>query len=90
MMGYRAKLGDEWDALTPAGAKRAHRWRAGIRRSIKRRFNKRQRTRTAFEKVATPDATQSTSAPPAKGRVSLIVVPSVVPCFVGSSQIVGN
>jgi hypothetical protein len=52
LMGLRAKLGDEWDALTPAGAKRVHRWRTGIRRSNKRRFNKRQRTRTAFEKVA--------------------------------------
>jgi hypothetical protein len=43
MMGHRARLrgGDEWDALTRG--KRFHRWRAGVRSFIKRKFNKRQR-----------------------------------------------
>jgi hypothetical protein len=43
MMGHRECLsgGDEWDALTRG--KRFHRWRAGVRAWIKRKFNKRQR-----------------------------------------------
>ncbi|MCP4410094.1 MAG: hypothetical protein GY807_20585 [Gammaproteobacteria bacterium] len=43
MMGHRAKFidGDEWDALTKARQFYGH--RAGIVKSIKRRFNKRMR-----------------------------------------------
>jgi hypothetical protein len=43
MMGHREQLrgGGEWDALTRS--KRFHRWRAGVRSWIKRKFNKRQR-----------------------------------------------
>ena len=45
MMGHRERLrgGDEYDALTRW--KRFLYWRPGQRRTIKRRFNKRQRQR---------------------------------------------
>jgi hypothetical protein len=36
------KSGDEYDALT-RGGKRVHCWRAGQRKAVKRRFNKRVR-----------------------------------------------
>jgi hypothetical protein len=43
MMGHRERLvdGDEYDALTRG--KHFHKWRAGDRAAIKRRFNKRVR-----------------------------------------------
>jgi len=43
MMGHRERMisGDEYDALTRG--KRWHKWRAGVRAWIKRKFNKRQR-----------------------------------------------
>jgi hypothetical protein len=44
MMGRRERLidGDEWDALT-RGGRRVHRFRAGSRARVKRKFNKRSR-----------------------------------------------
>ncbi len=44
MMGHREKLisGDEWDAMTKGG-RRVHRFRAGVRKRIKRKLNKRAR-----------------------------------------------
>ena len=44
MMGHREPLkgGDEWDALTKGG-RRVHSFKAGERKVIKRRFNKRVR-----------------------------------------------
>jgi len=44
MLGHREPLkgGDEWDALTKGG-KAVHRFKAGVRKLIKRRANKRAR-----------------------------------------------
>jgi hypothetical protein len=44
MMGRRERMidGDEWDALT-RGGRRVHRFRAGSRARVKRKFNKRSR-----------------------------------------------
>lgn len=44
MMGHREPMkgGDEYDALSKR-AKRFHKWRAGVRAWIKRKFNKRVR-----------------------------------------------
>ena len=35
------KTGDEWDALTKA--KRFFRWRSGVRKRIKKQYNKKER-----------------------------------------------
>jgi hypothetical protein len=44
MMGHRDALkgGDEWDGLTKGG-RAVHRFRAGVRKLLKRRVNKRAR-----------------------------------------------
>ena len=54
MMGHRQRIvdGDEFDTLT-RGGRRVHKFRAGVRKHIKRRVNKRTRhSKTAMFKAA--------------------------------------